>query len=631
MNKSLIFALAAAATLAACSTDELVNEQIDARHTGQVPIEFSVEKQNITRAANLETVKHYNFGVWAWKRDGKNGLDDAEVMNNYLVGWSDNAGKGYKVGSLTTTYNTKPGTLQDHVSPWYYEGLGTAEYLNTETSAWGYYTKDSTAYTSNNANQYLRYWDLAYNQTNFYCYAPYVHNGSTAATKVTFDHVKNGNSTMTFGAQVIRDGYDVPENKTYYKDYSRTLGEFMYAGVKGVNANLNDITVPFKHMGAQLFIRFYEDIPGYKVEIIDLCADNGTTGATGDQTRGIQATPSIETTPPVYYTLSTAEAYNQLLPGAWTLQMVKTPAVYYTAEEAAAYNSENNYNEGDAGYVTTSTVKTAAVYYTNQECYDHNKTLPGAKIIGQIKDPGVYNNGTYYTTQGATVTFAEATAVPTYQAVWTNSTTKTNDSPLMFQIPRTGTAYETYSVAPGNLTAWNGHNVIKEAVITGAQQYSYSPTIYYPVSQPTKDNNNTEWTNTTGTGFTFHVSYRIIAEDNKEQITVHNATVHVPCKGAVKTGAEGASEGESTTDANTWITVWQPNVKYTYTFKITRNSNGSTNPGKNIDPTDPSVSDEVALYPIVFDKADIEDYTTNYSVYELTEDTDTQYHEYPQQ
>ena len=90
-----------------------------------------------------------------------------------------------------------------------------------------------------------------------------------------------------------------------------------------------------------------------------------------------------------------------------------------------------------------------------------------------------------------------------------------------------------------------------------------------------------------------HVSYRIIAEDNKEVITVHNATVHIPYK-----------DGEGN-----FITVWQPNNKYVYTFKITKESTGTTNPGGVIDPTDPTPSTTKSLYPIVFDNATIEDFT----------------------
>jgi len=511
MRKGILIIAAAAATiLAGCSRNEVLNRN-EVKKTNETPIEFNVQKQNITKAPNLESVKHYNFGVWAWKVQGKNSLADAEVMNNYLVGWSNGINLGYdKTG--VSTYATAAGTNSDHTSPWFYEKLGTAEY--TYEGADGFYKKTDVDYMSKNSNQYLRYWDLAYAKTNFYAYAPY--NKEVAFTKDATT------STMTFGANVIRDGYDEPLNSTY-ANYSRTLGEFMYAGVQATNSELKDVTIPFKHMGAQLFIRFYEDIPGYKVEIIELNGDNGKikNGVSGDDIiKGIQATPSI-------------------------------------------------------------------------------------------KETSTYSNGTYYTTQGAEVKFAETDASAVYTAKWESSTTATNTTPLMFKIPST-TDLSTKTVAPANLkefAATTGnttlHNVIQEVSTIGTQVYSYSPTIYYPVAQPT----------TSTTGFTFHISYRVIAEDNGEQITIHNATVHVPYKGNAST-----TDGGDTT-ADQWITVWQPNVKYTYTFKFTTGSTGTTNPDTEIDPTNPAPDTKKSMYPIVFDCATIDDYTTNFSEYTVSEDT----------
>ena len=390
---------------------------------------------------------------------------------------------------------------------------------------------------SNNTNQYLRYWDLAYENTNFYCYAPYNAN-------VTFTHTQNGTSTMTFPSDnSIRDGYDLPLNSTY-NAYSRTLGEFMYAGVNATNSSLSDVTVPFKHLGAQLFIRFYEEIPGYKVEIIELAEDRGTAvGNLAENMKGIQAAPAVNAS-------------------------------------------------------------------------------------------GTYSKGYYFTHSGATVTFTEKNgdtpwSVGTPAFNWNND--KKVQTPLAFKIPQTGTDYETYSVAPGNLTPFaapkgntTSHNVIPEKVASGAQEYSYSPTIYYPVAQP--KSGDTQYQNS---GLTFHVSYRIIAEDNGEVTTVHNATVHVPVTGTIQSSTYDHNSTEASSNdtddhksgSDYYITAWQPNVKYTYTFLITKNSNGTTNPDGEIDPTDPDVDPHVALYPIVFDAATIEDYTTNYSEYTISEGT----------
>ena len=105
------------------------------------------------------------------------------------------------------------------------------------------------------------------------------------------------------------------------------------------------------------------------------------------------------------------------------------------------------------------------------------------------------------------------------------------------------------------------------------------------------------------TGFTFHVSYKLIAEDNGEEITVNDARVYVPANVVV---------GSDTT----FIAAWQPNTKYTYTFKITENSTGTTDPGSTvIDVDDPVVPANPTVYPIVFDGATITDYTPNENEY----------------
>ena len=509
-KKGFIFLWTVLAFMVSCTTNDQINAPDNIRNIAQTPIGFSVQKQNITRSANMETVKHYNFGVWAWKVQGRNGLTDAEVMNNYLVGYSDGVSKGYD-NTNASTWSSSSGTVYDQKSPWFYEKLGTEEYTYTGTD--GFYTADQTDFMSANGKQYLRYWDQGYVKTNFYCYTPY-------DADVTFTKDAT-TSTMTFGgANTIRDGYEEPVNTAYaavttgddqHPAYDRSLSEFMYAGIQASNDDLSDVTVPFKHTGAQLFIRFYEDIRGYKVEIIDLGADNGTmaNGATTDMASGIQAAPSI---------------------------------------------------------------------------------LSGT----------TYSKGSYYTTQGATISFEEATATANYTANWTGSTSV--QTPLMFKIPQAGLS--TANDAPANLTDYAGlgtttHKIIKESETTGIQEYSYSPTIYYPVAQPT----------TSTTGLTFHISYRLIAEDNKEVITVHNATVHVPVSGIIVEGTNDAST------ATAYITAWQPNVKYTYTFKFTTNSSGTTNPTTAIDPTDPTPSTVSSLYPIVFDSATIDDYSVNSSEY----------------
>ena len=437
MKKQVFFAVAAMA-LASCSSDGLVNNSAADQ---EAPIAFGVEKKNITRGANFETLERYNFGVWAYKY--KEDAVTQQVMGNYLVGYcNETTKKGYE-HSGSTTWNQSAGDLDDYKSPWFYENLGNKEY--TYNGDEGYYKADQSAYMSANENQYLRYWDLAYTNTNFYAYAPYKASGV---------RYENGTIIVDNGAQTAG-----------YSDNSKT--EFLYAGYKALNSDKKDVLLQFYHLGAKVNLQFYEDIPGYKVQLLDV-----TTSGTG-----IQATPAF---------------------------------------------------------------------------YDESQKK------------NVLDN--YYTTCGATIKYNE-NMVPTAAVSHINDAANKSNKNLKFDLP--------------------SNTEIPQAGASTPQDYAKSPTTYYAVAQPT----------TSEVGFTFHVSYKLIAEDNGEEITVHDARVYVPAKSV---------SGETTT----YIAAWQPNTAYTYTFKITNNSTGSTSTTTpNIE--DPTIPTEKALYPIVFDGATVEVYSTS--------------------
>ena len=469
MKKTVLFALATI-TLASCSSDGLVNNSSSGDASNEAPIAFSVEKKNITRAGetstlpSLESTGHYNFGVWAYKTRASVDPTSQQVMNNYLVGYSNETDKNGYDHSGSTTWASTIGTEKDHTSPWFYENLGTDEYKYEGTD--GYYKASQNDYMSANANQYLRYWDLAYNNTNFYAYAPYRKAG------VSFD----GNKTITVEHSAQTAGYDDP-----------SLQEFVYAGATATNSELKDVTLQFKHLGAQVNLRFYESVRGYRVEIIDVTTD-GT---------GIQATPAIVT---------------------------------------------------ESGTPATKT----------------------------------YTKKPYYISCGATIDYSTITSPSA--TVYFPTDAQTTEDNLKFAIPKDKANGLQEITSKRNVK----YNVIPEAVVTGTQKdFATSPTVYYPVAQPT----NSE------VGFTFHVSYKLIADDNGEEITVKDARVYVPAY--VKNG-----------DNKDYIAAWQPNTKYTYTFKITESSTGSTSP-ENPDITTPAVPTTPQVYPIVFDCATIEDYTNN--------------------
>lgn len=92
--------------------------------------------------------------------------------------------------------------------------------------------------------------------------------------------------------------------------------------------------------------------------------------------------------------------------------------------------------------------------------------------------------------------------------------------------------------------------------------------------------------NASNCGLTFHVSFTLTAKQTSETIKVQNATVHVPA-GACK---------------------WEAGKRYTYIFKITKATTGTTGDPGVIDPSSPEIQKD-ALYPIVFDNIQVEDWT----------------------
>ena len=188
-------------------------------------------------------------------------------------------------------------------------------------------------------------------------------------------------------------------------------------------------------------------------------------------------------------------------------------------------------------------------------------TYPDVQATPAIKDGSTYKPGSYYQKMGYSINLTDPTN-PVLTPL--NGTTAANTRPLVFKEPEADAIGESKETA------------------------SPSPTTYYAIPK-----NNT-------TGLTFHVSYELTSTSG-EKIVVKNATVFVP--------AEKCN--------------WQPNTAYTYNFKITKDSNGSTDPDQDssIDPTDPSVNPEKALYPIVFDSVSIMDWATEESDSNVTDGT----------
>ncbi len=229
--KKTVFLAAAAVALASCSSDELVNNSA----VNEAPIAFNVGQKNITRGTNFEKVGRYNFGVWAYKTDG---TTPQNVMSHYLVGYA-NGSVGYEKSGVST------GT-------WFYEGLGKDEYSSSKTGL-------EASSSSVNSKQYLRYWDHSYANTIFYAYAPY--NSAVKSNEIYKIEVPSS----------VNTGGTATEN------------EFVYARTNVAKLSYDSpVSLQFKHLGAKVNLKFYEDITGYKVQLIDVKGKDS----------GIQLTPA---------------------------------------------------------------------------------------------------------------------------------------------------------------------------------------------------------------------------------------------------------------------------------------------------------------------------------------------------
>lgn len=267
------------ALVASCASDGIIEQLPENPNTPNggsqvetdMPMGFVVSSKNMTRATMLQDVGIYNFGVFAYKSSETS----YSVMDNYLVGYMNTEKKaGYYMTKENQTTLGDPNGSTSGVSMWAYEKMGNTEY--DYTGGDGYYRKDDKRYISNNSKQYLKYWDNAADNTMFYAYTPYVNQDFTS-TAVTFD---NSTKTLDIPSGAIKDGYN---NNTDY--------EFMYAATQVNKADYGkDVSLQFKHMTSKISIKFYEDLEGYDVRVINLSNSYG----------GIYAVPSIKSASGTY-------------------------------------------------------------------------------------------------------------------------------------------------------------------------------------------------------------------------------------------------------------------------------------------------------------------------------------------
>ncbi|MCQ2129308.1 MAG: hypothetical protein MJZ08_07785 [Bacteroidaceae bacterium] len=512
MKKILFFSLLAGMALAGCTNDELVNGSVFGGDNDY--IRFTYHSSNMTRAGGSDKLQntHYEFGVFA-----DNG---GEVMNNYLVAYGDNAHYNSLIAGATTYGD--PTSQVDGLSYWFYESLGkNSPYVHT-------------SYNTPDLDQDLKYWDKSKDAYEFWAYAPYTNTTDGTVTQQNALKVAFGSDAFTFTS--LSSFYTTPQTQIATADISAgatdaeliNYNEGLYAYTKYENSQYGtDVPFEFKHINAKVNVKFYSDIQGYKVKIIDAIPEELNGGG------------------PTNWTTKLSTAYGIQFSPATTLQSwVKMKETQPAAEELPTY-----YENADVTVSALSTSPTIAVA-KNASYTPVNKNLifqtTGSNVIGTTK--------------------ASATASPT----------------TLYVLPNNG-------ITDTQTETWRSGTTPASIDALGETVWSDATTTHVADS----------------TGYTLHLSYELVPNDGSAHIKMYDARVFVPASAC----------------------QWEAGKAYTYIFKITKNSNGVTNPLTADDPatrtdatdpatskepyvdvTDPRVNDEQGLQPIVFDGVTVTDY-----------------------
>ncbi|MDO5447321.1 MAG: hypothetical protein Q4F34_06065 [Prevotellaceae bacterium] len=268
----------------------------------------------------------------------------------------------------------------------------------------------------------------------------------------------------------------------------------------------------------------------------------------------------------------------------------KVELIDFIPEEVAS-NPNYKINEAYAGVAFTPATKPQSAWVKD----DTKAVEDTARYYKQAEKDAL---PTYFKSGDVTVRGIKGTPSITVEEDKATATNEVNEN-LRFAIANDKTA----TIA--TTTTSKSVNCIGEANGTATEL----PTTLYTL--PNHDGTNyITGTVANNTGYTLHVSYKLIPEDGSKETKVYDARVYV--------GPE--------------FCKWKAGTVYTYIFKITSMTNGTTDPDKIdpatvdpstitdptdtihnqplVDPDDPRVPDDPALKPIVFDGIEVEDYVT---------------------
>lgn len=548
MNKELLYATMVAiilSVMAAGCVDNSLEQDVESQYTDG-RIAFKQKIGNMTRGTTqAQDAGHYEFGVWAYKgAEANKQYPSGDVMNDYLVAYGSNSYYA-SLAANSDTYGVDAGGAGetvpgDGISSWFYDGLGTDEGFHKERTS-----PDAHIVPSVN-KQIIKYWDGGHDYHNFFAYAPYYGHQAGDVPSVSLSEVANQN-VLTYSSL-----------STFYTDPVEQTSV--------VNTTWTGTYAPLTR-------------DSYNSEILNAY-------------EGIYAAQSI------------AKAnYGKDVPLTFKHLNAKIRIAFYEAIDGYKVELLDLVPETEAGHIANMDIPQTTALTADKNLIPSSGAYEGIALSPATEQQAIVTNQK----ESALVDPGASIPLPSYytkaKTIATNVKQTggvTDDATISL-----GSGSGDYAYTNKNLRFQKPSGNISEIGGAGA---TVLPTIYYAL--PNHDGTNyltktydADYTTqhvAENTGYTLHVTYKLIPQDGAEPDIVYDARVWV------------APE----------FCRWQAGKQYTYVFKITSFTNGTTNPYISsdgmfsdgdtnqpyIDPDDPRVPSTMALIPIVFDNVFVSDY-----------------------
>lgn len=475
----------------------------------------------------------------------KAGKEAADLLGgNFIVeglkGAETTTGQADKVvfdNYLVVWGENTAGKTEDNTNDWKYVGVTSSSKMTAD---------ELTGLGRTVSEQTIKYWDYS---TENYAFAAYsggtlnmistgnpVGGTSVKVTKIDKDNL--GSAAYAFTAKNAADF-----GKCYITDVIPVAKA--YYG--------KPVVLTFKNLGAKVRVGLYETIPGYSVKDVQFYADNDNIKYTAVASVSHQ---DVFTTA-VYDGSGNPIAVNT----AWT------SGTYYTDDQHT--NEVTDYDAIHKDVTTEVYYESDGTEIAKYTAYDSNKTYY------EPTDPTAGNDATFFLS-GTNVFPEEGTITVSYPLLGTDNKSKNGYNKADVTVaPETGstTTTKTFGALTANYTgkesAEEASNIYLGRTLAGATMAGAAADNHFTAVIPVS----------TGAALTLRCNYTLVSTDGSgEEIKVWGAKAVVPAN----------------------YCEWQPNYAYTYIFKISDNTNGST---EKLGGT------KEGLFPITFDAvvADITD------------------------